>query len=415
MHELDTWSTRRKATKCEPLSLLGKLFFAVRVVPVGSLFLHRLITLALTVAHLYHQIYLNAEASANITWWQTFLPTWYGTANSVLAVDMLLYTDTSGSHGCGAYYKCLVPPRLATTPTPPVNPVESAVHNCGSSFDVGAPMAGKTGEIHIRQSGDCPRVAGPVLRRLSHHEPYAHPICVCCTSPFHHHNTTSPRQTNSLADAISSKQFTKLFLLLHRHSEAHPDSGNTRHHLTRHLQHLLHHSLAWSARQSYQTGLKHFICFCRTQHVHPLPATGQTATYFATALHKQGMAPVNVCLYLPAVRACHWENGFADPCKDNPLLTLVKHRVTRSSKRLPDQRQPITYTILRHLICHPKSDQHLPKPDCTMLPEAFCFAFHILLRVSEYTAPSNKAFRPQLYTTLCNIQWHSKHFSLFLK
>jgi len=105
MHELDRWSTRRKATKREPLSLLGKLFFAVRVVPVGRLFLHRLITLALTVAHLYHRIYLNAEASANITWWQMFLPTWNSTANSVLAADMLLYTDTSGSYGCGAYYK----------------------------------------------------------------------------------------------------------------------------------------------------------------------------------------------------------------------------------------------------------------------------------------------------------------------
>ena len=45
MHELDRWSTRCKATKRESLSLLGKLCFAVRVVPVGRLFLHRLITL----------------------------------------------------------------------------------------------------------------------------------------------------------------------------------------------------------------------------------------------------------------------------------------------------------------------------------------------------------------------------------
>ena len=28
-------------------------------------------------------------------------------------------------------------------------------------------------------------------------------------------------------------------------------------------------------------GIKHFICFCRTQQVHPLPATSRTATYFA--------------------------------------------------------------------------------------------------------------------------------------
>ena len=61
MHELDRWSTRRKATKRELLSLIGKLSFAVRAVPVGRLFLHRLITLASTVAHLHHRIRLNAE------------------------------------------------------------------------------------------------------------------------------------------------------------------------------------------------------------------------------------------------------------------------------------------------------------------------------------------------------------------
>ena len=68
------------------------------------------LTLESTVVHLHHRIHLNAEARADITWWWTFLPTWNGTAkfidpNSVLAVDMLLYTDISGSDGCGAYYR----------------------------------------------------------------------------------------------------------------------------------------------------------------------------------------------------------------------------------------------------------------------------------------------------------------------
>ena len=109
-HELDRRSTRRKATKRELLSLIGKLSFAARAVPVGRLFLRRLITLASTVVHLHNRIRLNAEAQADITWWQTFLPTWNGTAkfidlNSVLAADMLLYADASGTHGCGAYYQ----------------------------------------------------------------------------------------------------------------------------------------------------------------------------------------------------------------------------------------------------------------------------------------------------------------------
>ena len=51
-----------------------------------------------------------------------------------------------------------------------------------------------------------------------------------------------------------------------------------------------------------------------------------------------------------------------------------------------------------------------------MLSAAFCLAFHGLLRVSECTAPSaDKAFMPRLHATLSDIQWHSQHFTLFLK
>ena len=127
------------------------------------------------------------------------------------------------------------------------------------------------------------------------------------------------------------------------------------------------------------------------------------------------MAPATIRLYLSAVSACHQENRFADPCKDNSLLTLVKRGMTRSSKHLPDQRQAITGTILRHLICQLKSDQQPRKPDCAMLLAAFCLAFYGLLRVSEYTAPSNKAFTPRLHATPSDIQWDSQHFTFFLK
>ena len=90
------------------------------------------------------------------------------------------------------------------------------------------------------------------------------------------------------------------------------------------------------------SGIKCFIQFCKTQHVRLQPATGCTATYLATALHKQGMAPATIytCLYLSAVSACHRENRFTEPSKDNPLLTLVRHGVTGSSKRLPNQPNP---------------------------------------------------------------------------
>ena len=85
------------------------------------------------------------------------------------------------------------------------------------------------------------------------------------------------------------------------------------------------------------------------------------------------------------------------------MLTLVKRGATRASKCLRDQRPPITYTILRHLIRNLKGDQHLRKLDRVMLSAAFSLAFHGLLRVSEYTVPSDKAFKPQQLATLSDI------------
>ena len=43
-------------------------------------------------------------------WWHSFLPTWNGTApfleaDAINAYDWELYTDASGSHGCGAFWQ----------------------------------------------------------------------------------------------------------------------------------------------------------------------------------------------------------------------------------------------------------------------------------------------------------------------
>ena len=74
--KLSQWSKPRKTTKRRLLSLLGLLSFTARAIPVGRLFLCRLISLSTMVEQLHHHIQLNSEAIADITWWQTFLPDW---------------------------------------------------------------------------------------------------------------------------------------------------------------------------------------------------------------------------------------------------------------------------------------------------------------------------------------------------
>ena len=104
------WLGRHKATKRELLSLIGKLSFAAKVVPAGRLFLRRLIDLSTTARKLHHHVTLNAEARADIKWWEVFLPSWNGVAMFLdpewTAADSLqLFTDASGSLGFGDYFK----------------------------------------------------------------------------------------------------------------------------------------------------------------------------------------------------------------------------------------------------------------------------------------------------------------------
>ena len=108
--ELTHWLRRKKTTKRELLSLIGKLAFAARAVPAGRLFLRRLITLSTKVRSLHHRVRLTEEARADICWWNSFLPTWNGTAafldpETTDAKHLELFTDASGTHGCGAYFQ----------------------------------------------------------------------------------------------------------------------------------------------------------------------------------------------------------------------------------------------------------------------------------------------------------------------
>ena len=71
-------SVKRKRSKRELLSLIGKLSFACKVVPAGCIFFHRLIDLSMTVYHLHYQILITQEARRDLSWWEEFLPNWSG-------------------------------------------------------------------------------------------------------------------------------------------------------------------------------------------------------------------------------------------------------------------------------------------------------------------------------------------------
>lgn len=223
MEELHGWLNRKTTTKRCLLSLIGKLAFAAKAVPAGRLFIRRLITLSTKVRELHHRIHLNKEARADIQWWQSFLPSWNGTAffidpNSVNARQMELYTDASGTHGCGAYYQGnwfhhnwqphqrlsnqisiqwqeLFAILAAALTWGHLWRGKKVQFNCDNMSIVHA-WTGKTSKQ--------PRIM-TLLRQL---------FLVAANNNFSVSLKHVPGAKNSIADAISRKQFTRLFSLV---------------------------------------------------------------------------------------------------------------------------------------------------------------------------------------------------------
>ena len=97
---LSIQSLRRKdkCTKYQPLSLVGKLSFACKVISAGRIFLRRLLDLSCKLKRMHHSHGLTTEACLDLDWWLAFLPTWSGTSyilesNWSTSPSMALYTD----------------------------------------------------------------------------------------------------------------------------------------------------------------------------------------------------------------------------------------------------------------------------------------------------------------------------------
>ena len=98
---------RRKCTRKELLSVVGRLVHAANCVPPGRAFTRRLLELACSVSAPLHRVRLTTAARADLRWWAEYLPRWSGTFPLLHPddqdTDVLFYTDSS-RRGTGACY-----------------------------------------------------------------------------------------------------------------------------------------------------------------------------------------------------------------------------------------------------------------------------------------------------------------------
>ena len=102
-HIVRNWIGRKSCTRRELESLVGKLAHASRVIRPGKTFMRRLYELLAGTRRAHHHICLNAAFRSDLQWWALFMESWNGvTIMSGTADSVDVWTDTSGSFGCGA-------------------------------------------------------------------------------------------------------------------------------------------------------------------------------------------------------------------------------------------------------------------------------------------------------------------------
>lgn len=97
------WSGRRSCPYKELESLLGHLSHAASVIIDGKLFTRHLFTLLGAARSRHHYVHLDGAAQADLSWWGCVLHHWNGRSffPFVGLPDLHLFTDASGTFGCG--------------------------------------------------------------------------------------------------------------------------------------------------------------------------------------------------------------------------------------------------------------------------------------------------------------------------
>ena len=104
-HLIRQWVAKKSCTRKELKSLTGKLGHAAKVVQPGKTFMRRMFELQSGVHQPYHHVRLNSDFRSDILWWDTFLESWNGISMIPLVQQpsIHIWTDASGSFGCGAW------------------------------------------------------------------------------------------------------------------------------------------------------------------------------------------------------------------------------------------------------------------------------------------------------------------------
>ena len=170
-----------------------------------------------------------------------------------------------------------------------------------------------------------------------------------------------------------------------------------------------HQGVSPATKKAYRMGLQKFNSFCTQARRKAIPASENTLLLFSTYLASQNLSSSTIQVYLSAVHNAHVAKGQYKSQLTPRLYQVIKGiQKTQCITKSPKTRKPLTYKILEGvrsvLLKHPCTQDDL------MIWAACCIAFFGLLRVSEFTTPTQTHFTPSSHLSLADVALDSRTY-----
>ena len=205
------WLRRESHTRKDLESLLGHLSHAAMVIRPGRVFLRSLFALLQVVRLPHHYVRLNMTARADLQWWNHFLQLWNGVSIFPVSLPKCnVFTDASGSFGCGAFDPCLGEFQVqwpATWAEVDIS-VKEVVPLVFATALWGPAWTGCLVQFHV----DNMAVVAVIQKRSAKNDLLTHFLrCICFYGAYFHFEFSAshvPGEHNTAADALSRDNLT---------------------------------------------------------------------------------------------------------------------------------------------------------------------------------------------------------------
>ena len=157
--------------------------------------------------------------------------------------------------------------------------------------------------------------------------------------------------------------------------------------------------------KSYKAGTRQYVQFCQRSSLPCVPTSEKTLLLFATHLAIRGLSYATIKVYLAAVRYLHTTAGHHNTYDSHftPRIQHLLKGIHKESARLrpPKNRLPVTIKIMKRIkkFLSKQAETYQSK----LLWAACCIAFFGILRVSEFTVPSQYGYDQDYHLSLTDV------------